>query len=157
MFHKDKTKPLGVSSACKECAIARTRRYLELNRDEIRAKKAAAYKAAPERDKERARNWYKENHELVSKRNRVSRLKNKYGITQKEYEEMAEAQQWKCAICGCIETGTKNSYNLSVDHCHDTGLIRGLLCHYCNVGIGYFKENVNNMQNAINYLKKVRV
>jgi len=157
MFHKDKSKLLGVCSTCKECAVARTRAYKEANEALVKAKKAAAYRSAPERDKERARRWNAENKQRVAERNRAARLKNKYGITQKEYEELGEAQRWKCAICGSKDSGSKNSDNLSVDLCHDTGRIRGLLCHPCNAGIGYLKESEEIMQNAINYLKEVRV
>lgn len=156
MFHKDRSKLLGVCSSCKECAVERTRLHLEANKELIQAKKAAAYKASPEKDKERARRWNKENRAFVSERNRAARLKNKYGLTREEYDAIGEAQQWKCAICGSESTGSKNSANLSVDHCHTTGVIRGLLCHLCNAGIGYLKESENIMQNAIKYLKEVR-
>jgi len=156
MFHKDRSKKLGVCSSCKACAVERTRLHLEANKELIQAKKAAAYRASPEKAKERARRWGQENRAFVSARNRAMRLKNKYGLTQEKYDEIGEAQQWKCAICGSASTGSKNSTNLSVDHCHTTGVIRGLLCHPCNAGIGYLKESENIMQNAIKYLKGVR-
>jgi hypothetical protein len=156
MFHKDKSKLLGVCSACKECAVARTRAHMTTNSSLIKEKKAAAYKADPDKEKARVKKWNAENKDKVSARNRAARLRNKYGITQKEYEELGEAQQWKCAICGSKDSGSKNSDNLSVDHCHDTGRIRGLLCHPCNAGIGYLKESEEIMNKAINYLKEVR-
>jgi hypothetical protein len=47
----------------------------------------------------------------------------------------------------------KNNRTLAVDHCHESGKIRGLLCLTCNVGLGMFKEDVDIMKNAIEYLK----
>lgn len=75
------------------------------------------------------------------------KLKRKFGITIDEYNEMVEAQNGRCAICGCaVEV-------LVIDHDHRTGTVRALLCNGCNVGIGYFKENVDIMLAAISYLR----
>lgn len=62
-------------------------------------------------------------------------LKKLYGISLKDYEEMYKKQDGSCLIC------TDEHDTLVVDHCHDTGEVRGLLCHNCNVGIGMFKHN----------------
>lgn len=57
-------------------------------------------------------------------------------------------QDYKCAIC-------TNPVNMSshLDHCHTTGVYRGVLCHHCNVGIGHFRDNVEALQAAICYLQ----
>lgn len=79
----------------------------------------------------------------------------KYGITNKEYIEMSEKQNHCCAICNKPET-TENIKgiisSLAVDHCHTTGKVRGLLCGNCNKGIGLFKDDISNLQKAIEYL-----
>lgn len=77
-------------------------------------------------------------------------LKWKFGITIEEYEIMLDAQGNRCAICGGYQVIKGD--NLYVDHDHITGRIRGLLCHYCNVGIGMLKDNPQILQNAIDYL-----
>ena len=61
---------------------------------------------------------------------------------------MIKAQNNKCAICKNEFTKTP-----SIDHCHNTGLVRGLLCSDCNVGIGFLKDNKEYLSNAIKYLK----
>ena len=67
-------------------------------------------------------------------------------------EELKEAQDHKCAICGSPEMNTKNKV-LCVDHNHNTGNIRALLCSSCNTGLGNFKDNIILLQKAIQYLK----
>lgn len=74
-----------------------------------------------------------------------------YGITLYDYEEMINFQEGKCLICNRIET-------LVVDHNHKLSkehpeFVRGLLCNQCNVGLGYFKDDVKVMKRAIDYLK----
>jgi len=77
-------------------------------------------------------------------------LKHLYGLTLEDYEKLLEAQKGVCAIC-------KKSYrdggrNLSVDHNHISGKVRGLLCDSCNRAIGVFKDDILTLQNAIVYL-----
>lgn len=87
---------------------------------------------------------------------RVEQLKYKYDITLEEYDGMFEHQNGVCAICLRPET-TKNNQGaikrLSVDHNHETGKNRGLLCHKCNMGLGYFDDNVVILHNAATYLE----
>ena len=79
-------------------------------------------------------------------------LKVKYGIGQKEFEMMADRQEWKCSICNDPESELERG--LVVDHCHNTGKIRGLLCHKCNSGIGFFNDDIRRLYGAINYLEE---
>ena len=81
--------------------------------------------------------------------NRRSSLKRKFGITEEEYLVMLEDQDYVCAICKLPE----KKKNLAVDHDHGTGKIRGLLCEKCNRGLGHFNEDLNIIENALNYLK----
>ena len=77
---------------------------------------------------------------------RKYRYKYKYGITQEIYEEMYEAQNGCCAICG------NWNISLSVDHCHKEGQVRGLLCQPCNMGLGFLRDSIPNLLNAVQYL-----
>ena len=85
-----------------------------------------------------------------TKQKRKYNYKARYGITVDDYNEMYIAQDGKCAICRTDKT-IKGFFN--VDHCHETKKVRGLLCMKCNTGIGYFKDNVLNLEKAIVYLK----
>ena len=74
----------------------------------------------------------------------------KYGITPEDFKRMHEAQKGRCAICN-DEPKTKRG--LHVDHDHETGKVRGLLCHGCNVALGSFKEDVTLLNKAIEYIR----
>ena len=75
---------------------------------------------------------------ITKKQSRTSRLR-KLGMTEKAYQDMLAAQNGLCAICkGPPDTRWKK---LAVDHCHDSGKIRGLLCMVCNTMLGRFEKN----------------
>jgi len=78
-------------------------------------------------------------------------LNNTYGISADEYRSMLSTQGGVCKICG----GPPDRSRLFVDHCHVSGLVRGLLCSGCNTGLGGFKDRVESLQSAILYLQKV--
>ncbi len=76
-------------------------------------------------------------------------LQKAYGLTLVDYRAMVAAQAGVCAIC------TKPcSRSLSVDHCHTTGKIRGLLCIACNKGLGFFKDSTDLLAAAAGYLQR---
>ncbi len=79
-------------------------------------------------------------------RNRASTRKHRYGITDDEYKERIAQQDNKCAIC---ELRTP----ISVDHCHVTNRIRGILCRQCNTGIGQLNDSPDLLRKAIKYLE----
>lgn len=79
-------------------------------------------------------------------------LKNKYGITLNQWNELRQKQNYECAICGIHENDNKKS--LAIDHNHETGEIRGLLCTTCNTGIGLLKDDIKLVEKALKYLLK---
>ena len=105
----------------------------------------------------KARNkWREENPERAAYSLRNRRLKYQYGIDIPEYNKILEEQGGVCACCGRKENnvmGPRRDWNFAVDHCHDTGRIRGLLCNDCNRGIGLLGDNVKGLEKALEYLK----
>jgi hypothetical protein len=79
----------------------------------------------------------------------IRNLQTRYGLTQVEHESMVKAQNGYCALCKNKITG-----RLCVDHNHETGKVRELLCVRCNAGLGNFTESVEKLYNAIEYLRK---
>ncbi len=98
--------------------------------------------------KQNMREYRKKNPEIIRKTN----LKRCYNLTVAQYEKMREIQEGNCKICGSNES--KEYYKkLSIDHCHTTGKVRGLLCKSCNHGLGNFNDDISTMQKAMEYLK----
>jgi len=81
-------------------------------------------------------------------RTRRSWVKSKYGLDWNEYKKLLERSEGKCEICG-VELETPH-----IDHCHTTGVVRGLLCNDCNLSIGYAKDSTAILGNAIEYLNR---
>jgi hypothetical protein len=79
-------------------------------------------------------------------------MRENYGITLDEYEGMLARQGGHCAICPSTLPGRSGRKYLYVDHCHDTGRVRGLLCGNCNDGVGRFRDNPELLRAAIRYL-----
>lgn len=86
-----------------------------------------------------------------------SKFKSAYGITWADRDQILESQDGKCAICGLVlstEFGDRSRKNKAqLDHCHDTGKVRGILCKRCNMGIGYLDHSITRLLASIKYLQ----
>lgn len=91
--------------------------------------------------------WSDNNREHVRFQARTKILESRYGLNHNDLEFMKKAQEYKCLICK--DDITEKSH---VDHNHDTGSVRGLLCGSCNRALGYLKDNPNIVLNAYQYL-----
>lgn len=80
----------------------------------------------------------------------------KYGITAEEFAAKLASQGGKCAICGTTDWLARGK-GPHVDHNHDTGQIRGILCGPCNNGLGNFQDDPDLLRAAIDYLERVPV
>ncbi len=88
-------------------------------------------------------------------RKRELHLQRAYGITVEEYSARLKQQDNKCACCGTTEAGGRHDTSFFVvDHCHDSGKVRGLLCHNCNTALGLLRDDVSTIANLISYLAK---
>lgn len=94
-----------------------------------------------------ASEYYKSNKE----KGRGSRYKREYGINLKDYNDMFATQKGKCKICGVHQLEMKKK--LSIDHNHDTGMVRGLLCIPCNAALGNIEEYVKDPDRWDKYLR----
>lgn len=86
-------------------------------------------------------------------------LMSNYGITGPQRDALCEQQDWRCKICDIKvslppegDKKTRHKTNAVVDHCHDTGKIRGILCSQCNRGIGLLQDNPDIMRKAADYV-----
>ncbi len=96
--------------------------------------------------------FQKENTPEYKAQSSAAALKRNYGITFEQFQQMKSDQNNTCAICKKPENH-KYKKNLSVDHCHKTNKVRGLLCHSCNVVLGLIKEDLGILRSIKQYLK----
>ena len=100
--------------------------------------------------------FYSKNSETILDRSRLSakagwkkkRLKQ-YNLTEKEYKDLSDKQNGCCAICGMKP---KDKICLYIDHDHETGVVRGLLCSHCNFMLGHAKDSIDILKSGIEYL-----
>lgn len=99
--------------------------------------------------------WRKNNRQKTHVYSRTAGLKSRYGITDNDFNNMVKKQDNKCLICNEVPRRDKafQTWNLHVDHCHNTGKVRGLLCHLCNRALGLFRERIDLVEKALLYLK----
>jgi len=140
------------------------RRYRQKNKDnpEYKNKKSATNKKYREKIKQdpiknieinkSKKDWANKNVEKIRLNTRKSHLWRRFNITIEEYDILYEKQKGLCAICE--EPEKENNKRLAVDHNHDTGKVRGLLCRACNTSIGLLKEKQELFEKAIKYLKQ---
>ena len=137
-----------------------TPEQMAIHKEKERQKNAKNYQENRERilgykKKYRENNKEELNARIRDKRSKASikpydYLKRDYGLTYDQYLCMLKSQGGVCAICGKAEEKRR----LAVDHCHNTGVIRGLLCGMCNTAIGKLNDDVNLLKKAIEYLEK---
>lgn len=139
-FFKSATKRDGRQSWCKVCAGKHDK--ARASQPARRAARAADQRARVAADPEKWRRY---------QRDRT--LRTKYGITIEEYEARLAAQDGHCAICPRTPT---DDAPLVVDHDHATGLVRGLLCHNCNSGIGMLGDDLATVRSAAWYLAQTQ-
>lgn len=103
--------------------------------------------------------WKRKNQPYDSDAARRTNLHQQYGLTPEAIDCMSEEQGHACAICGDppksrLRRNGRIHHGFFVDHDHATGAVRGLLCARCNNGLGQFKDNIDLMQLAIDYLSR---
>src|SRR5580658_1161477 len=141
------------------------RAYHEKNRDKDNARVKADRVANPEK----YRKWDRQRYERdkakrlascnarasrpeIKQKNRATYFLRRFGISIEQWDAMLLACDGRCAICS---EKFERPNEPHVDHCHQTGVVRGLLCHSCNSGLGHFRDNQQFLIQAASYLKEV--
>ena len=123
---------------------------MAMSDDERRRRKREANRIRrmldPEKDRREQREWRIKNPDKT----RTHRLTAHYGITKEQYDAILIEQDGLCAANGCQPTRR----GLFVDHNHDTGEIRGLLCQHCNTALGHARDRIDMLVGLASYLHK---
>lgn len=99
-------------------------------------------------------NFRRHNNPAYAEARRRATLKNSYGITLEYYNKLLVEQEGKCKICKTTTPGNARCKNFNVDHDHETGKIRGLLCGPCNLKVGYVEKTPELLEQILLYIKK---
>lgn len=147
----------GRNPVCKICKQEYGRQWRKDNNEKSRGGAKKQREKHPHRAKEWKeknpvydREWKAKNQDKLMS----NRLKNKYGITSEQYDQMVVDQGGRCAVCLEIPLGRKGHSKLNVDHDHLSGVVRGLLCGKCNMALGLLRENTDIMLNLVAYTQK---
>lgn len=121
-FYKDKKTPTGYGYECKHCKMLSKTKYRKIYPEKYARQKL--------------------------KSREINRFKGT-GFTPEDFEYKIKEQDYKCAICGTDDPGKAN---WQADHCHSTGIKRGVLCMRCNTALGFLDDDTDKLANAIRYL-----
>jgi len=140
-FHVSRVRPDKLNIYCKDCTSALSKaRYADPQKRSILLL--------------RGKKWREKNPEADVRKH----LRRKYGMTLEQYNMLFEKQKGVCALCGKPETVKRKFKSagperLAVDHCHDTGRIRGLLCFRCNTAVGSIGDDESSAKRVVEYLE----
>jgi 5-methylcytosine-specific restriction endonuclease McrA len=148
--------------ATRKWYAANREKVAEINRQEpARTQRLHAVKRYEARNPTRRKEYKAANREAITEQNKeyyrrrgqfVIRMRE-YGLTQEHFEAMLQSQGNSCAICGLQFGGGGKGSSPHVDHDHDTGRVRALLCNNCNFLIGYCREEPATLLSAARYLQ----
>jgi hypothetical protein len=143
-FYNSPRNRYGKKTICKQCSHKENREYL---------------KNTPGKMLQYARKWKKENRDQYNGIQRAWRSENQlkvkrsnlrvYGLSLEDFDRMVSEQEGKCAICKKIPKKI-----LCVDHCHDSGIVRSLLCNQCNAALGFLHEDPTIIESLLSYVKR---
>ena len=158
-FYKDKSGRLGVRNTCKECSKSYNEKW-RMEHPEYSDQYHATHQEEERQYFEKIKTIRqikdKKRYAQNTKKLRAYKRHLKYGITDQQYHAILVLQSGVCAICHQPEIRLNKADGtilpLAVDHNHDTGEIRGLLCHSCNLALGIFKDDPKRLLAASQYL-----
>jgi len=165
---KDNLRPI-----CKVCAnIAKTLARNKNEGENERAKERAKlhYHQNKEYGKEIRSKYYHKNKDITNAKRResnntpkgkyklyINRVNREFNLSETDLQQLMDQQVGLCDICGTSLVFPKSTRRYHIDHDHSTGKVRGLLCNNCNTGLGQFKDNIDSLEAAINYLTRTSV
>lgn len=148
-FYKDRAAKSGYRARCKPCRVLDQKEWRARNIETARVREREYRRINPPI----YNSEYRKQAYLKNGRNWA--LMSQFGITEDEYDELFKAQGDGCAICGRPDN-THKDRRMPVDHDHNTGRRRGILCGNCNAGVGMFDDDPDRLLSAAAYLLQYR-
>lgn len=139
---------MGDLKTCSQCKETKLLTLFSRNKNSKDGRKSICKSCQSDYNKK----WTSLNKEKKYERSKWWQKETKYGITKEKYQQLLLDQDNKCAICGTVSE-ENNHGHLYVDHDHLTKKVRGLLCRACNSALGLFRDNIEILEKAKQYLK----
>jgi hypothetical protein len=136
---------ISILNQCKDCKNSYARAYKKKESYKINSK---AWRVL---NKDKLNHKFREKYKKNPSINKNNVKKSKYKITIETFNQMLLNQEYRCKICNEHESNLNKILN--IDHCHKTGKIRGLLCHKCNVLLGFARDNKDILLSAAKYIE----
>ncbi len=159
-FYKKKFSKDGFTIECKTCWLIETKKYRDNNPDKIKSANKEQYQKNRDERILKQKEWADKNKYKIifAKKARLEKdpeynrrwLLKKYGLSKSDFTKMLIGQNNSCWIC---ETIFKKVSDAKIDHCHNSNIVRGLLCSNCNTALGLVKEKISTLKIMIEYLK----
>ncbi len=137
----------GLASWCRECHLLHQQSKKGKESKKVAAKKYSQTKKGKTSAYRANKNWNKRHPSKVKE----YRIKCSHGLSLAQYTTLLDNQEGLCAICR-VQLSSLPPKQIHVDHCHRTKKVRGVLCHYCNLGLGQFRDSILYLDAAKRYL-----
>ena len=147
-FGKDTRRKDMLNITCKTCIC----KYNQINREKNNKRSNEWYLKNKDLVRSKAKEIYHKHKDKIKINSRKNHLLRKFKMSIDEYNTKLIQQNNRCKICEKSSTDEIN--NFAVDHCHSTGVVRGLLCRSCNTGIGKLKDSIELLKKAQLYIEK---
>jgi hypothetical protein len=147
-FRRNSSAHDGLQAYCKTCQREKFLEWHQAHPGQAAAKSAEYRKKNPEKSRAATAKWTKNHPEAI----KDHILRKRYNLTLEQWQEMFDAQQGKCLVCGIHQDSC--SKELAVDHDHKTGKVRGLLCCRCNRAVGLMEDDPGLLRKAADHLEK---
>lgn len=128
--------------------LSKCKIWRENNKEKLKIYFQKDYKINKHKRDISRKEWRMKNPEKLRSR----KIENRYNITMEQYNKIFDKQHGRCAICNEHQSELKSA--LGVDHNHKNNIVRGLLCHRCNMAIGLLRESIELLNNAKKYLRR---
>ena len=159
-FPRSSNRPTGRFPYCTPCSRERKREDYWKDPVKVRSQRMASHRRHRDRRLAEMRERYRANPGYYHDATRAAYLVRAYGITVEQFNDLVDQQAGLCGICSRPETDvdrrTGKTRKLAVDHCHETGEIRGLLCRKCNTALGLLGDEEDSVLAVLAYLDRGR-
>lgn len=151
-FISNQSRPDRLAPYCRDCRKLHCREWYQRNLDSERERARNRMRVYGPKERERNKKWALANPEQARHHSRKKLLRKKYDMTIEQHDALFASQGFACGACGSPEPNSKKGW--STDHCHESGVVRGIVCHHCNIGLGHAKDSIATLHKWVAYLER---